>query len=151
VDDPWCTLCYTDLRAATAPAPAQELQTVPAAPAPESSYSHLHDAAPAHTAPAHTAPEPVVDPADPLGVGVPADEPAKSLPRWTCVACASQASYDELSCPTCGRALLADDSPPLPAIIRPGSAASKLGVIAGGMAAVMVVIMTVLFIVGSML
>jgi hypothetical protein len=126
--------------------PAQELQTVPASSGHESPYTHLLEAPPVHTAP-----EPVDDPADPLGVAAPADEPAKSLPRRTCVACGSQASYEVLSCPVCGRALLADDAAPLPAIVKPGSPASKFGVIVGGMAAVMVVIMTVLFIVGSML
>jgi hypothetical protein len=95
-----------------------------------------------------------VDPADPLGTAAPVGvgEPAPvTLPRWTCVSCGTSASYDELVCPTCGRALLADDTPALPTLVTPGSTASKAGVIFGGMAIVMAVLMALLFLIGSVI
>jgi hypothetical protein len=133
-------LCYADLRT---PEPVVEvpqpvLQTVPASetltPAYSSAGSEL----------VH------VDPADPLGAGVP-QAAAKQMPRWACAACGQQNSYDDLTCATCGKALLGDDGPDLPALVRPGSKASKVGVIFGGMVAVMAVLLLVFFVVGSFL
>ncbi|MDX6275635.1 MAG: hypothetical protein QOJ92_2845 [Frankiales bacterium] len=148
VDDPWCTLCYADLRT---PEPVLEvpqpvLETVPASESLTPAYSSA-------------SPELVhVDPADPLGAGVPqaaakqmSQGPAKPMPRWACAACGQQNSYDDLTCATCGKALLGDDGPDLPALVRPGSKASKVGVIFGGMVAVMAVLLLVFFVVGSFL
>ena len=81
--DPWCTLCWADLRPQPEPVP-------PAAPA-----------APVTVAPPPAAPQyPTVDPLTaPLATLV-GDAPAPT-PTWPCVECGAANSFDLPACGTC--------------------------------------------------
>lgn len=136
--DPWCTLCYADLR--------------PRAPEPlvaAGGVSERHDELSAPlvpegpvAAPLPVAPEPAVDPSDPLGLRPP-------LPRWTCPSCAATPTFDELVCPTCGHALLSDGEPALPSLITGDGKNARLTIMLGGAAGLTVVLLLLFWLVGS--
>ncbi|HET6815596.1 MAG TPA: hypothetical protein VFH66_00010 [Mycobacteriales bacterium] len=136
---PWCTLCYTDLRA---PAAASERPSAPEADpvaparsggrhAASSRARHAASTAPAPAAPAPAAPVPAsvsgspVDLLDPLTD--PLTDPRLDAPvtaardavrgpaAWPCLACGASVALEHDACPHCGTAFLASvaDSGPV--------------------------------------
>ena len=151
--DPWCTLCYTDLR------PRQPEPLVAAGGVVEPLERHdeltapLQPGAPLPAPSPATAPAPVpapapapvtVDPTDPLGLRPP-------MPRWTCPACASTPTFDELICPTCGHALLSDGEPALPSLVRGDGKNARVAIMLGGAAGLTTVLVLLFWLVGSLL
>lgn len=87
--DPWCTLCWTDLRPAAAPV-VEVPVTVPAAP-PAPPVASVAPVDPL------TAPLSAV-----LGQPVAGDPSAPSTPTWPCVECNARSPIDAAACTTCG-------------------------------------------------
>jgi hypothetical protein len=103
-DDPWCTLCYADLRP---PAPEPEPESSPE-PETESDAAPEREAAPASGgAPlVATEPDPVVvagsDPVAPQG-----EEPSEPTgPTWPCTACGESNPLARVTCAACGTPFL---------------------------------------------
>ena len=91
-DDPWCTLCWTDLRPAPPPPPAPEPAHQPVAVV----------ASPAHAA--ISVGGPAVDPLTaplPVVLGEAPAAPAAPTATWPCVECGAQNSLDLDRCGTC--------------------------------------------------
>jgi hypothetical protein len=94
--DPWCTLCYADLRP---PAPPP-----PPSPAP----SPVVDP-PAYIPPPARGPDPLTAPIDAVTSPV-------TGPSWPCAACGTVNAMADDTCSACGRHFLAglrEDQPPL--------------------------------------
>jgi hypothetical protein len=132
IGDPWCTLCYADLRP-PAPDPVPE----PALP-PEAAV----DEAPAYRPLPVSGPDPLTAPLDVVTSPV-------SGPSWPCPACGTVNPMADDVCSTCGRHFLAgarDDSPllELPVIgdITKLSRGHRVGIAIGAVLAI--VILTVL-------
>lgn len=93
--DPWCTLCYADLRP---PAPP------PAAPAPEVDP-------PAYSPPLLVGPDPLTAPLEAVS---PAGAAPAAGPSWPCSACGTVNPMANDTCSSCGKHFLAglrDESP----------------------------------------
>lgn len=145
---PWCTLCYTDLRA---PAPAPVSEAVPASTsAPDAS------AAPA-VSPQPTAVD-LLDHALDAPVSVAADA-ARGPATWPCTACGAAVALEHDSCPQCLTPFLAGADPaaavdlPLLGAIRPLTAtkSSRVWLMVGGTLAVSLVLTLILSLVGLLL
>lgn len=169
-DDAWCTLCYADLRAPEPqPEPEPQLvQDVVYDPLDASVFATTAGQAletasyslPMGFATDTPQPMPAVDPNDPLGLGVAPAVPVQPqqnrdlappfVPQWSCAHCGGVQTYDDLTCHKCGKALLGDDSPSVPTLVKPGNKASKLTVIFGGMAAVTVVLLIISTVLGML-
>ncbi len=94
---PWCTLCYADLRPAPEPAPEPAREAAPE-PSPEPERAPV-------TLPAGL----VVDPVQPLPVA----------PAWPCTGCGSANPYDLDACAGCGQAFLAGARHDAPLLVLP--------------------------------
>ena len=90
-DAPWCTLCYTDLRA-----------PVPEAAEPEAAEPEVAEPEPAAPVPVANVPEPDA-------------APAVAGPAWPCTTCGAANPIDRDTCAGCGAPFLAAarDSAPL--------------------------------------
>ena len=152
---PWCTLCYTDLRAPAA-APASAAEVVPAQP-------------PAVEPPAQASPQAAL--ASPLTASLDLLDPLLDAPvataaqavrgpvSWPCLACGASAALEHDTCPQCGTPFLAGADPvaavdiPLLGPVRPlaVSKSSRVWLMIGGALAVCVVLTVVLSLVGLLL
>lgn len=141
-DDPWCTLCFADLR-------QRERQAMVSAGVVHdqvqvSATEPQHEPPPASGGVDLAPTAPVIDPADPLGSRPP-------LPRWTCPSCAATPTFDDLVCPTCGHAPLRDREAALPSLIRADGKNARVTIMLGGAAALTVVLVALFWLVGSLL
>lgn len=104
--DPWCTLCWTDLRP---PPPVPAAAPVDPLTAPLDTV-HAPVATAAPVAPVAPAPVATVAPVDPLtaplaavlGQPLAADPEAPSVPTWPCVECGGRSPLEAAACTTCG-------------------------------------------------
>lgn len=148
---PWCTLCYTDLRA---PAPAPEPE--PAVQVPASAVASEPSVAPvaAHQPTAVDLLDHVLD--APISVAAHA---ARGPATWPCTACGAAVSLEDDSCPQCLTPFLAGADPvaavdlPLLGAIRPlaVSKSSRVWLVIGGMAVISAVLLVLLTLVGLLL
>jgi hypothetical protein len=96
--DPWCTLCWTDLRPKPEPPPAP-------APPPPAPVQHSAPVAPgavlAAPGPLATV-DPLTAPLAAVLAGPLAADPDAPLPTWPCVACGERNHIDLNACGTCG-------------------------------------------------
>jgi hypothetical protein len=157
---PWCTLCYTDLRApAVAPAPTVEVDVVPAQPAPAASEPLAEASRPAVASPRSSLD--VLDVLDPIldaPVTVAADAP-RGPATWPCGGCGAAVDLDRDACPQCGTPFLFGVDPvvtvdlPLVGPIRPldVSKSSRVWLMIGGGLALSLVLTLVLSLIGLLL
>jgi hypothetical protein len=90
--DPWCTLCYADLRPPAPPEPEPEAEPDrPGAAVPP---------LPAYQASVVAGPDPLTDP-------LAGDEPPVTGPSWPCSACGTVNPMAHDTCSACGRHFLA--------------------------------------------
>ena len=108
--DPWCTLCWTDLRPKPAPVPAPAVApAAPAAAVPAANAPALDPfTAPLESLP--PLPPPPPPPVDPLTAPLSAvlskplaaDPGAPAGPEWPCVECGGRSPIEAAACVTCG-------------------------------------------------
>lgn len=153
---PWCTLCYTDLRA-PAVAPANAVESVPAQPTPLDGPPAAA-AAPAAGATYTAARLDLLDPL--LDAPVATAAAARRGPAtWPCSACGASVDLEQDVCTECGTPFLTGVDPvstldiPLVGAIRPlaVSKSSKIWLVVGGGFLVCVLLMVFLSIVGLFL
>ncbi|MDQ1679368.1 MAG: hypothetical protein QOI42_227 [Frankiaceae bacterium] len=113
-DAEWCSLCYTSLRAAPAPAPAFAQSSVagaaPAAPAYPVTPDPLTAPLAELTELAYAASAPADPAAAPPARDV--DSPQQATPTWPCRRCGDMVPMESDVCPACGAGFLegqADD------------------------------------------
>ena len=107
--DPWCTLCYADLRPPAPPAPPAP-PTPPAAPP---TAPPVTDPKGVADAPAYSPPASVRGP-DPLTAPLEAVISPSAGPSWPCPACGTVNPMVDDTCSSCGRHFLAglrDEAP----------------------------------------
>jgi len=147
---PWCTLCYTNLRApAVAPASVAEV-TIP-------QPSGVHAAPSAPPSSAATSLD-LLDPQLDLPVAT-AAAARRGPATWPCATCGASVDLDQDACAECGSPFLAGVDPapalaiPLVGPIRPlaVSKSSKIWLVVGGAFAVCVLLMVMLSLVGMLL
>jgi len=151
---PWCTLCYTDLRA-PAVAPATAVESVPSQLTPLDAPPALAPAA----APATSAASlDLLDPLMDAPVATAADA-IRGPATWPCLTCGASVGLEHDACPMCGRAFLAGANPvttvdlPLVGPVRPLSMSkgSRAWLMIGGGLLIAVALTVVLSIVGLLL
>ena len=148
---PWCTLCYTDLRA-PAPAPAAEpvVQVPVPAGAPQPS--------PAQALSPHPTALDLLDVALDAPVSVAADA-ARGPATWPCTACGTSVALEHDSCPQCLTPFLAGAQPalelelPILGALRPltASKTSRIWFVVGGALVLTAVLVLGLTLVGLLL
>jgi hypothetical protein len=105
--DPWCTLCWTDLRPKPEPppppAPVAPAAVAPAPPVAPAAVAPAPPVAPAVTngSPVSTV-DPLTAPLAAVLAGPLAADPDAPLPTWPCVACGDRNHIDLNACGTCG-------------------------------------------------
>jgi hypothetical protein len=170
---PWCTLCYADLRpqpVAVQPADLAHGTTLEAVREPEPSYagagasfdpltaplSMIEGAASAvQQAPSFTvAPDVAPDVAAgaallPAPVAAAVDAQAKAPAGWPCSRCATLVSFEDLACTTCGTPFLAGAAGEADLIERIGrgglSKTAKALIVGGGSLAIIIVIVSLMY------
>jgi len=162
---PWCTLCYADLRpqpvAVASADPAHGTATEPARE-PEPSYAGAGGSFDPLTAPlsmiegallqhqpnvmAALTPAPVQPPAP---TDTAAAAPAKQPAGWPCSRCSTLVSFDDMACTTCGTPFLAGAAGEADLIERIGrgglSKTTKALIVGGGSLAIIVVIVSLMY------
>ena len=154
---PWCTLCYTDLRAPAPAAPVQSAAPVPAAEPTLPAAAHGTAAAPAPSP--LTGGVDLLDPALDAPVVAARHAAVRAPATWPCSSCGTAVELDHDSCPVCMTSFLAGADPaasvdlPLVGSLRPLTAtkSSRVWLMIGGTAAVSIVLTVVLSLIGLLL